>query len=218
MGKVLRFLSDWRLVALFAILSSPLLAPELLAFPHVATSNGDTVYSVKPIDKPALDRVTRRANALVAESPLARPYEPRTIFLTDGGWRWSWLAVRNNAALALTRPGREAIIINTSDLSADGIATAFGQRTLSGVIAHEKCHGLERRRFGLSVDWRKPQWLREGYCDYVALESTLSDAQAQRLEMAREDARALTYWQGRRKVAAQLAANGGDVAALFANN
>jgi hypothetical protein len=204
-------------LAIVAILVSPLAAPQLLAFPYVVQSNGDTVYSVAPVDRRALDRVTARANALVAKSPLARTAEPRSIFLTDGGWRWSLLALGNSTTLALTRPLREAVIVRRSDLRADQVPTAFGTRTLSGIIAHEKCHGMERRHFGLTVDWTKPQWLREGYCDVVGAESTLSDEQARRLIASGQKAPALIYWQGRKRVETTLAANGGDVDALFAS-
>jgi hypothetical protein len=42
------------------------------------------------------------------------------------------------------------------------------------VIAHEATHGVLRRHFGRLAMVGKPRWLEEGYCDYVADESTLS--------------------------------------------
>ena len=211
---------SWRrqvaIVSIVGLIVAPAFYPPLLAFPHVAQSNGDTVYLTAPIHQAALDRVTGRANKLVATSPLAAAAEPRKIFLTDGGWRWVWLAVIQSSSLAISRPLSEAIVINRSDPGADRMKSAFGSRTLSSVIAHEKCHGLERRAFGLSSDFSKPNWLREGYCDHVAQESTLTDAQAHQLLQAGQTSRALAYWEGRRKVAAELARNGGDVDALFA--
>ena len=206
-------------LALFAaliVVLSPAFAPQLLAFPSVVRSNGDTVYSVAPIDQGALDRVTARANALVLASPLAAASEPRKIFLTDGGWRWMWLAANQSSSLAISRPLSEAIVINRSDPGADRMNSAFGLRTLSSIIAHEKCHGLERRAFGLSSDFGKPGWLREGYCDHVAQESTLTDAQAHQLQQAGQKPRALIYWEGRKRVESALAANQNDVRALFA--
>lgn len=212
----------WRrhvaMIAMITLIVAPAFYPPLLAFPHVAQSNGDTVYSAAPIDQAALDRVTARANKLVATSPLAASAEPRKIFLTDGGWRWMWLAANQSSSLAITRPLSEAIVINRSDPGADRMKSAFGVRTLSSVIAHEKCHGLERRAFGLSSDFSKPNWLREGYCDHVAQESTLTEAQARQLRQAGQKPRALAYWQGRKKVEAALAANHNNVAALFSAN
>lgn len=92
-----------------------------------------------------------------------------------------------------------------------------GQRTLSGVIAHEKCHGMIRARYGIVRAATFPQQLVEGYCDYVAGESTLNAAQVARIERDDPGHPALPYYHGRRKVAAKLHANGGSVEALFAD-
>jgi hypothetical protein len=86
---------------------------------------------------------------------------------------------------------------------------------VSGVLAHEICHGMLRRQFGLTVDWSKPQWLREGYCDHVAQESSLTAAQVARLKASGGKHPAIAYFEGRRRVAVELERNGGDVDALF---
>lgn len=197
---------------------SPLVEPRLLAFPHAATVGADRVYSVRPLPPAALAPILARANALTHASPLAAGPEGRHIFLTDGGWRWTWLAGTSQGAFALTRPFPGAIIVNRADLARDraynGAAIA-GTRTLSGVIAHEKCHGMTRRHFGLMRAESAPIWLREGYCDHVAGESSLTDAQAAALEAARQNHPAIPYLRGRQEVDALLAANGGNVDKLF---
>ena len=77
-------------------------------------------------------------------------------------------------------------------------------------------HGLIRARFGITSDWRYPAWLREGYCDYVAGGGSLTDAEAARLLSTHHDHPALVYWQGRKRIEAELARNGASVDALFA--
>jgi hypothetical protein len=211
-------------IATFAAVGAfvtPLIAPQVLAFPYHARSNGSEVWSETPLQQDQLDRVTARAAALVAASPLAdRSGEPRRVFLTAGGWRWTWLALQSRDAFAVTRAVGGALLMNRSDLAGDRILNAYGRtRTLSGVLAHETCHGMERRRFGvLKSDVQAPEWLREGYCDYVAQESTLSDAEAAKLKAEGRTSPALPYYEGRRRIAAALAANGGNVDALFAAN
>lgn len=207
--------------AVIAAFVSPLAAPQLLAFPHHTVSNGSEVWSEAPLPQDQIDRVTARAAALDAASPLAdRAGEPRRIFLTQGRWRWNWLALQSRGAFAVTRAVGGAVLVNRNDLAADRVVNAPGRtRTLSGVLAHETCHGMERRRFGvIKSDVLAPQWLREGYCDHVAQESTLSDADVARLRAEGRSAPALVYYEGRRRVAAALAANGGNVDALFAAN
>lgn len=198
-----------------AVAALPIVVPQALAFPYRATSQGSEFWSERPIDQAQLDAIVRRSAALVAASPIARRAEPRRVFLTDGGWRWNWLAVSARGSFGLTRPLVEAVIINRSDLARDTVRG--GRRTLSGVLAHETCHGMSRRHFGLAVTF-KPAWLTEGYCDYVAQESNLSDAGAAEARRTDPTRRALIYYDGRRRVAAILAANGGDVDALFAGN
>lgn len=206
-------------VSIMALLVVPTFMPALLFFPYSAQSAGHAVYSETPIDQDALDKVTAKSNALVAASPIAQGQEPRRIFLTDGGWRWTWLSVRFRNAFAISRPFSEPLIFNRSDVARDKLfngRSAGAVRTLSGTIAHETCHGMIRRQFGVTSDWTKPAWLREGYCDHVAAESALSAAEAERLKFTDPDHPGLLYYDGRKRVAAELARNGGDVGGLFA--
>ena len=210
---------NWVAAVVVVLFVSPLFAPQLLAFPYHARSGDYSVYSETPINQAALDAVTDMSSALVAASPLARPAEPRSMFLTSGGWRWKWLAARFPDSVAVSRPLTEPLIFNRSDLVRDRLYGSAGNvavRSVSGTIAHESCHGMIRRNFGVTADWTKPAWLREGYCDHVAGESALDEARADRLRKSDPDHRGLVYYDGRRRVAAELSRNGGNVRALFA--
>jgi len=190
----------------------------LLAFPYRADSAIGPVWSERPIDRAALDRVAARSRTLLAQSPIAGPNEERPIFLTAGGWRWLWLANSSAGGFALTRPITRAVVVNDVDLAADRIsngAEVGRQRTLSAVLAHEFTHGVIRRRYGLVKSLLAPQWLVEGYADHVAQESSLTAADVARLEASGASHPALVYYRGRKRVEALLAANGNDVDALF---
>jgi hypothetical protein len=207
-------------IAIAALLAGgPILAPQLLAFPHHESFGADQVWSVAPIDRKAMAEELAHSASLIAKSPIARGEEGRRIFLTDGGWRWYWLANSAAGGFALTRPINDAIVFNRTD-PARGLVfngdPLTGQRRLGAVIAHEKTHGMLRRHFGfVKADLVSPQWLREGYCDHVAGESSLSDAAAAGLKAQGKSHPALPYYEGRRKVAALLAANGNNVDRLF---
>lgn len=209
------------LIGLAALLiASPFVVPEVLAFPHQEDFGADRVWSVGPIPRDIMASILADANARTIRSPIAVGSEGRRIFLTDGGWRWKLLALNNQGGFALTRAVREDLIFNRSDVLAGTVqngAELGGFRTLAGVIAHEKCHGMERRHFGLMVTLTAPTWLLEGYCDYVAQESSLSNADVAQLKAKGESHPALPYYEGRRRVAAILQANGGNVDELFAN-
>jgi hypothetical protein len=203
------------------LLASPLIAPQLLAFPHYAEAGDSQVWSETPIDQAALDLVMARAETLVSASPIARTREPRRIFLTQGSWRWMWLANIHRGTFALTRLGGQNLIVNRADLAADRIVNnrpVGGARQLSSVIAHEMTHGVLLRHFGVIAMMDQPRWRVEGYCDHIAQESALSDADVARLAARGEKHPALLYYHGRKRVEATLAANGGSVDALFAKD
>jgi hypothetical protein len=212
----------WRQgLAGFAALAAagPFMAPEVLAFASQQDFGADRVWSTAPIPEARMAAILADANARTQSSPLARGDEARRIFLTDGGWRWRVLALQSHFAFALTRAHREDLIFNRSDIASDTVHNGLGDgrtRSIAGVIAHEKCHGMERRHFGFWVDLTKPTWVIEGYCDYVAQESTLSDAEVIAMKQSDPNHPALPCYEGRMKVTAILRANGGDVDALFA--
>lgn len=206
------------LLLLAVALGTTTLAPEVLAFPHRAVVGDTTVYSERAIP-PELPALLARSDALLRRSALYGPGYGRRIFLTDGGWRWRVLALQSPGVFALSRGLGEPIVVNRSDVASDttfnGGAIA-GTRSLSGVIAHERTHGLIRARYGLFADLTYAAWLREGYCDLVAGGGSLSDHDAARLEAAHRSIPALAYYDGRKRVEAGLRANGGSVDALFA--
>jgi hypothetical protein len=203
------------------LLASPLLAPQLLAFPHYAEAGDSQVWSEQPIDQAALERVIARAETLVSASPIARESEPRRIFMTNGSWRWLWLANTSRGAFALTRLGGQNLIVNRADLANDRIVNdrpIGGSRQLSSVLAHEITHGMLLHHFGPIKMMQQPRWRVEGYCDHVAQESALSPEDVAQIKARGETHPALLYYNGRRRVEAVLAANGGSVDALFAQD
>lgn len=207
--------------AALLVAASPLYAPQLLAFPHQVETPIGVVRSESPIAPEALDAAVAYTRARMATTPLAGPDERRPIFLTDGGWRWHWLAPGGVSAFGLTRPISRAVIINRANLAGDaaaGVPTNDRKRTLGSILAHEFTHGLVRRKYGVLRSVTFPRWKVEGYADHVAGESTLDAAAAARLEAAGADHPALIYYRGRQKVAAELAKNGGNVDALFLEN
>ncbi len=200
------------------LLASPLFAPQLLAFPHKTETEAGTVWSVEELDPVMLNAATSDALRRVATSPLAVEGETRPIFITDGGWRWLYLANTAHDAFAITRPINSAIIVNrveprTGTIRLEG--DIGNERSLRGVLAHEFTHGLIRRHFGTITSMQFPQWKVEGYCDYVADESSLSAAEAAELQAHGQDHPALPYYLGRKRVEARLKKNGGSVEALF---
>lgn len=198
---------------------TPVYAPQLLAFPYRTNTPIGTVWSESPISRDVLAVASETTMARMATTPLAGPHERRPIFLTDGGWRWQWLAPGNVSVYAISRPITKAVIVNRRNLAGEaavGSATNDRKRTLGSLLAHEFTHGLIRRRYGLLASLQFPIWKVEGYCDHVAGESTLDEQDAAMLEAAGQSHPALVYYRGRQRVTAELARNGGSIDKLFA--
>lgn len=214
----------WRLLAslgfcgMALLYSAAVAAPVTLGFPYTATIGSYVLYAETPIDVPAIRNVLARADARLRGSALLTPQPQTTIYLTRGGWRWKMLSGASVGAFAISRPMSSVIVINRNDPESDQVVNGRiigGHRLLSGVIAHEVTHNLLRRRFGPTIDWRTPAWKLEGYCDYVAGNGSLSDAEAKALLARHADHPALPYYLGRKRVAGILKSNGGSIDALF---
>ena len=213
----------WIVAALFVVaaglyLPASLFFPRMLFFPYRAMVGETPVYSSTPIP-PEIDDVVARADARVRESAIFAPGVLRQpIFLTDGGARWQVLSLGASTGFGLNRAMGGNIVINRSSVAGDQVwngSAVAGRRALTGVIAHERTHMLIRARFGLLADSQYPVWVREGYCDHVAGGGTLSDAEAARLRTGGSRSRALFYYDSRKRVERELAANGGSVDGLF---
>lgn len=201
--------------------ASVMFTPQLLLFPHHREVGGVSLYSDAPIPDEAAGVVQRSEARLRGSALFKRDETFKPIFLTDGGWRWKVLSLGAGGAFALTRPSTEAVVVNRSDFRSDRVwngSQIAGERSLSGVIAHERTHTLIRRRFGIFADQAYPTWVREGYCDFVAGSGSLSDQEAAVLRADNARLPALIYYDARQRVIAVLGSNGGSVQDLFENS
>lgn len=194
-------------------------APEALAFPYHVKVGETNVFSEQPIDGEALSRILKGSDARLRSSEIYGEGFGRRLFLTQGGWRWRLLSLEASDGFAVSLPFGEAIVLNRTNLSDDSVtngAVMAGHRSVTGVVTHERTHGLIRAKFGILADRRYPVWLREGYCDAVAQESSLSERDAQALSAAGRTVPALPYYLGRKRVEEEL--RSASVSALFARN
>ncbi|WP_203308699.1 hypothetical protein [Sphingomonas beigongshangi] len=192
--------------------------PAALAFPYNQKIGNTIIYAEEPI-RPSIGPILDRADKLLGRSTIDIPNVSRQVVLTSGGWRWQLLALNMRGVVALRRPFSNVLIFNRSDIAADRVtngAALGGTRTLSGTIAHETTHMLVARHFG---EWRAlllPSWKQEGYADYIAQETSVDPRDEGRIRAIDAHAGVLVYYEGRRRVAAELTRNGGSVDALMA--
>ena len=161
---------------IFAAYFLTLVFPQYL-FAYEVSHKNFKVYARQPIDE-NINRVLDSANERLQTSPLYDGETKEKIFISDGFGFYFFLSPISPKSFANTLPGIGVVRINKSDIAADLVfrnADADNQRPLSGVIAHEVTHNLIRKRFGLINSLTSlPNWKDEGYCEYVAGETTLS--------------------------------------------
>ncbi|MBU3991697.1 MAG: hypothetical protein KKA12_03995, partial [Alphaproteobacteria bacterium] len=192
----------------------------LLLFPYKTELRGFTVRSELPLSRAELEPVLADAERRIATSPLARGKQPRNLYLTIGTWRWNWVALTQRNNFAVSRFLTDSIIFNRTDVARNIVHSRRqigSTRALSSDIAHEVAHGMIRHHFGMLTALTAPKWVIEGYCDYVAGESTLSEAEVARLQNANITHGTIDNYHARLRVARELTANGGSVDRLFAD-
>ncbi|HKO61098.1 MAG TPA: hypothetical protein VJV03_08065 [Pyrinomonadaceae bacterium] len=155
----------------------------LLSFPQVLFANEVShgnfkVYSREPFDQ-NIYQVLDDVNSKLAASPINDPSVKPKIFLTSSHRMYACLSLYvggNSFGKGFAMLPTSNIFINKSDVTKDLVyrrAAEHGQRSLSGVLAHETTHLLIKKKFGYWRNLMIPVWKKEGYSEYVAGGSTL---------------------------------------------
>lgn len=161
-----------------------LLYVALLAFPqvlfaHSVTDRGVTIYSRTPLPAETLTRISE-INDLVSASELAVSGRNEGIFLCNNPWLFRLFAPLSADAFAASSPVRDHVFVAQADLAgnvARNRKPKHNTRSFSSVAAHEITHGLIWHRLGLIRGVRLAPWVAEGYCDYIARESSFPEAE-----------------------------------------
>jgi hypothetical protein len=108
----------------------------------------------------------------------------RNIYLVDSHATYALLSHKAYKSFANSVPFIDNVIINRSDVAADRVflnREKNNSRSLSGVIAHEIAHLFIRQRYGtIGASWM-PVWKNEGYCEFIAGDSTITLEEGTRL-------------------------------------
>ncbi|GAC1396056.1 MAG: hypothetical protein NVSMB56_10540 [Pyrinomonadaceae bacterium] len=163
------------LAAIFAVYGLILVFPQFL-FAHEVSHRDFKVYSRQPLDE-SVYKVLDSAEARLENSPLYDKNLTERIFISDTFSFYAFLNPRGKGSFANTTTGI-GIMINKADVAGNLVyrnAEQDNKRSLSNVIAHEVTHILIQNKLGLIKSFVSlPRWKAEGYCEYVAGETTIS--------------------------------------------
>ncbi|MEO5803511.1 MAG: hypothetical protein ABIR24_08260 [Verrucomicrobiota bacterium] len=171
-----------RLLSILGLLYVGLLLFPQVLFAHSVTAQGVTIYARQPLPTGTTACIAR-VKTLVEQTELSVPGRREQVFVCNARWLFRVFRPFGFRVFAVSIPWTDKIFIADADLSKDisrREATEFNSRSFSGVVAHEITHGLIRHRLGLFRGMRLPDWVAEGYCDFVAHESSFPEAEGLR--------------------------------------
>ena len=175
LGKYARISN--RALTVVALLYLALLAFPQVLFGYSVSTKDVTVYSRTRLPPETTTRI-EEAMELVSQSELAVPGRTERIFVCNQPWLYRLFHPIQTESFAVSYPITRNIFIAEADLVhnvARSPAPVNKRRTFSGTAAHEITHDLIRHRLGLIGDFRLASWVREGYPDYVARESSFPE-------------------------------------------
>ncbi|HVJ54600.1 MAG TPA: hypothetical protein VM689_19220 [Aliidongia sp.] len=156
-----------------ALCVGALACPET-AFAYHTSYRQFEVWSDRPIDgaiTSIIDDTTRR----LQRSELYTPDLQFRVFLCNSTWRLGLYGLFQTGVGGITYPWLTSnIYIRAADIAENRILPPHPgpiadaeHRPLSYFIAHEATHIMQSRAFGRLFALRYPEWLNEGYADYV---------------------------------------------------
>jgi hypothetical protein len=175
------------LIAVVGLAYLALLVYPQALFAYSVTSGNITLHSREPLP-PAAIGIVAQAAAKVSASELAEPGRHEDVYICNSPGLYRLFAPTAATAFANTMPVTDNIFVANADLSNDisrSSALDHNIRSVSGVVAHEITHNLVEHRLGLYRALRLPDWIAEGYPDYVAHESSFPESVGLRLVATR---------------------------------
>ena len=167
----------------------------LLCFPqqffHASVSARNlTLYSDQPLAAAAGERVLALAEAKLAASPLYSAQQKHLIFICNARWRQmiffnyvygvggvNYYPLTTNVFLRDALPAENCLIGPSGKRVPE-------DRPLDYFIAHEIAHTLTGQAIGGVAFHRLPQWVREGYADYLGKGAAFNYDEAKRAFLA----------------------------------
>lgn len=137
-----------------------------------------------------MGKILGDARQLLEKSQLNNLLKHEKVFICDSPGLYRLFSPRASSSFAISVPVTDHVFIASADIE-KGTAYRFGKnyrtRSLAGLIAHELTHGLIRRHAGLIAERRMPEWIKEGYCEYIAGEGSFPEVAGKRILISGEN-------------------------------
>ncbi len=159
------------LVLIWALLVFP---QPLFAY-HVSSGRLN-LYSDQPFDSDKARLILRDVEVRLSTSPID-DHRRHAVFIANAEWRRALFFTINGGAAGVNwHPVTTNVFLRRASVEQNAVFGASGKpapppRTLAYYAAHEITHTLTSERLGPGRLWNSalPQWVREGYADYVGM-------------------------------------------------
>ena len=177
--RILKRLLLWSgmAVGVLLVVAATLIVWPTPLFAYSAASGRIVVASDRPIPPAGAARVLQDCERLLARSPLAAEGRRYRLYVTNADWRHRLFFLRHQDAggLAYFYGFGGTVFLAGADFDA-GRLIKWGYvttppRTLAYFCAHEITHLVTGEHLGIWASETQPQWVHEGFADYVAIES-----------------------------------------------
>lgn len=158
-----------------------------------------TLYSDQPFSEEEAKKVLEIAQAKLEASPLYSAQQHHSIFICNARWRQRLFFNRtygvggvNYYPLTTNVFLRDALIEENRLISPSGNIVQ-GDRTLDYFMVHEIGHTLTKQATGSLRHWQMPEWITEGYPDYIGKGSAFRYDEARQAFLS--DAHEMDRWK-----------------------
>ena len=147
------------------------------------------LYSDRPLGRAAAEHVLALAQAKLTTSPFYSNRQEYNVFICNARWRQILFFNKDYGAGGVAPYTtsnvflRDALVESNQLVSPAG-TPILGDRTLDYFIAHEVTHQMVFHSIGPLAFYNLPQWVREGYADYVGKGNTFNYSAARRAFLA----------------------------------
>lgn len=155
-----------------------LIFPSFLFANKLDYKNFSVHYHSDDIDIEQLKSVLDESELLLKNTELFKTGINQELFICDSFNEFAFFANFSRKAFAVNYTFSKNIFLSKSSVSANSTlrnGKENNKRTLSALIAHETTHSLLEKELGTLKYKLLPSWKNEGYCDFVANESSFDE-------------------------------------------
>ena len=175
--KKMKKIRNWILRGIILTYATIIIFPSFFFSNNLEYKNFNVHYHSNEINVEQLKSVLDKSQNLLNNTELYKARINQDIFLCNSFNEFTFFALFSRKAFAVNYSITQNIFLSKSSLTENSIlrnGKENNKRTLSGVIAHETTHSLLQNNLGIVKYKLLPSWKNEGYCDFIADESSFN--------------------------------------------